>query len=34
MILLTNKPRPVVGLEGYGLSIVERRSIDGVRPAS
>ena len=34
MILLTNKPRPVVGLEGYGLSIVERRSIDGVRTAS
>jgi len=29
MILLTNKPRPVVGLEGYGLSIVERRSIAG-----
>ena len=34
MILLTNKPRPVVGLEGYGLSIVEGRAIDGVRPAS
>ena len=34
MILLTNKSRPVVGLEGYGLSIVERRSINGVRPAS
>jgi 3,4-dihydroxy 2-butanone 4-phosphate synthase/GTP cyclohydrolase II len=34
MILLTNKPRPVVGLEGYGLSIVECRAIDGVRPAS
>jgi 3,4-dihydroxy 2-butanone 4-phosphate synthase/GTP cyclohydrolase II len=34
MILLTNKPRPVVGLEGYGLSIVERRSIDGVRTPS
>ena len=34
MILLTNKPRPVVGLEGYGLSIVERRSIDGVQHAS
>jgi 3,4-dihydroxy 2-butanone 4-phosphate synthase / GTP cyclohydrolase II len=34
MILLTNKPRPVVGLEGYGLSIVERRAIDGVQTAS
>ena len=34
MILLTNKHRPVVGLEGYGLSIVERRSIDGVQTAS
>jgi 3,4-dihydroxy 2-butanone 4-phosphate synthase / GTP cyclohydrolase II len=34
MILLTNKPRPVVGLEGYGLSIVERRSIDGVHSTS
>ncbi|MEQ8249229.1 MAG: 3,4-dihydroxy-2-butanone-4-phosphate synthase [Alphaproteobacteria bacterium] len=34
MILLTNKPRPVVGLEGYGLSIVERRAITGVRSAS
>ena len=34
MILLTNKPRPVVGLEGYGLSIVERRSIDGVQHVS
>ncbi len=34
MILLTNKPRPVVGLEGYGLSIVERRSIAGVRSTS
>ncbi len=29
MILMTNKPRPVVGLEGYGLSIVERYSLVG-----
>ncbi len=34
MILLTNKPRPVVGLEGYGLSIVDRRAIDEMSPAS
>ena len=27
MILMTNKPRPVVGLEGYGLTIVERLSL-------
>ena len=34
MILLTNKPRPVVGLEGYGLSIVDRRAIDDMQSAS
>jgi GTP cyclohydrolase II len=34
MILLTNKPRPVVGLEGYGLSIVDRRAIDDMSAAS
>jgi len=34
MILLTNKPRPVVGLEGYGLSIVDRRAIDDTQSAS
>ena len=27
MILLSNSPRPVVGLEGYGLTIVGQRSI-------
>lgn len=29
MILLSNTRRTVVGLEGYGLNIVEQRSIDG-----
>lgn len=29
MVLLSNAPRPVVGLEGYGLSIVEQRPIPG-----
>jgi len=27
MVLLTNNPRKIVGLDGYGLEIVERRSI-------
>ncbi len=30
MILLSNTPRTLVGLEGYGLNIVEQRPIDGV----
>lgn len=29
MVLLTNRPRTVVGLEGYGLNIVEQRPIEG-----
>jgi GTP cyclohydrolase II len=29
MILLSNTRRTVVGLEGYGLNIVEQRAIDG-----
>jgi len=29
MVLLSNTRRTVVGLEGYGLNIVEQRSIDG-----
>jgi len=29
MILLSNTHRTVVGLEGYGLNIVEQRSIEG-----
>ncbi|MDE2335412.1 MAG: 3,4-dihydroxy-2-butanone-4-phosphate synthase [Rhodospirillales bacterium] len=28
MVLLTNHPRPVVGLEGYGLRIVDQRPIE------
>lgn len=28
MILLSNTPRPVVGLDGYGLSIVGHRSLN------
>jgi 3,4-dihydroxy 2-butanone 4-phosphate synthase/GTP cyclohydrolase II len=27
MVLLSNTPRTIVGLEGYGLSVVERRPI-------
>jgi 3,4-dihydroxy 2-butanone 4-phosphate synthase/GTP cyclohydrolase II len=30
MILLSNTTRTIVGLEGYGLSVVERRPIPGV----
>ena len=30
MVLLSNTPRTIVGLEGYGLNIVARRSIEGV----
>ncbi len=30
MVLLSNTQRTVVGLEGYGLDIVEQRAIDGV----
>jgi 3,4-dihydroxy 2-butanone 4-phosphate synthase/GTP cyclohydrolase II len=29
MILLTNNPRPLVGLEGYGLNVVGWRRIEG-----
>ena len=29
MILLSNTHRNIVGLEGYGLSVVEQRSISG-----
>ena len=29
MVLLTNARRPIVGLEGYGLNIVEHRRIEG-----
>ena len=30
MILLTNSPRTVVGLDGYGLNIVEQRPIPNI----
>ena len=30
MILLTNRRRTVVGLEGYGLNIIEQRPIPNV----
>lgn len=29
MTLITNSNRPIVGLEGYGLEVVSRRSLDG-----
>ena len=32
MVLLTNTPRTIVGLAGYGLKVVERRA--GVRAAT
>jgi 3,4-dihydroxy 2-butanone 4-phosphate synthase/GTP cyclohydrolase II len=30
MILLSNHKRTIIGLEGYGLNVVEQRGIDGV----
>jgi 3,4-dihydroxy 2-butanone 4-phosphate synthase/GTP cyclohydrolase II len=30
MILLSNHKRTIVGLEGYGLNVVEQRGIEGV----
>ena len=30
MILLTNRRRTIVGLEGYGLNIVEQRAIPNI----
>jgi 3,4-dihydroxy 2-butanone 4-phosphate synthase/GTP cyclohydrolase II len=32
MILLSNTPRSIIGLEGYGLTVVERRPISGEPP--
>ncbi len=32
MVLLSNTQRTVVGLEGYGLNIVEQRPIRMARP--
>jgi 3,4-dihydroxy 2-butanone 4-phosphate synthase/GTP cyclohydrolase II len=29
MILLSNHKRTIVGLEGYGLNVVEQRAIEG-----
>ena len=31
MILLSNHPKSIVGLEGYGLTVAETRSIDGTQ---
>jgi 3,4-dihydroxy 2-butanone 4-phosphate synthase/GTP cyclohydrolase II len=28
MILLSNRPRTIVGLEGYGLNVIEQRAIE------
>ena len=28
MILLSNTPKTIIGLEGYGLSVVEQRPIE------
>jgi 3,4-dihydroxy 2-butanone 4-phosphate synthase/GTP cyclohydrolase II len=33
MILLSNHKRHIVGLEGYGLNVVEQRAIEGTDPA-
>ena len=30
MILLSNHPRTIVGIEGYGLNIVDQRPLDGL----
>ena len=32
MVLLSNTRRTLVGLEGYGLNIVDQRPIDGAPP--
>jgi 3,4-dihydroxy 2-butanone 4-phosphate synthase/GTP cyclohydrolase II len=29
MILLTNSKRTIIGLEGYGLTVLDRRPISG-----
>jgi 3,4-dihydroxy 2-butanone 4-phosphate synthase/GTP cyclohydrolase II len=34
MILLTNRPRAIVGLEGYGLNVVGERRIEDIPPTS
>jgi 3,4-dihydroxy 2-butanone 4-phosphate synthase/GTP cyclohydrolase II len=30
MILLSNHPRTIVGIEGYGLNVVDQRPLDGL----
>ena len=30
MVLLSNTQRTIIGLEGYGLTVVEQRPIDGM----
>jgi len=32
MVLLSNHKRNIVGLDGYGLNIVEQRGINGAEP--
>ena len=32
MILLSNTQHTIIGLEGYGLSVVEQRPITGPKP--
>ena len=32
MILLTNRPRAIIGLEGYGLNLIEERRIEDLPP--
>ena len=34
MILMSDTPRQIVGLEGYGLRVVEQRSVDGKKITS
>mgnify|MGYP003633917223 CR=1 FL=1 len=34
MILMSDTPRQIVGLEGYGLRVVEQRSVDGEKVTS
>jgi GTP cyclohydrolase II len=33
MVLLSNTPRTIIGLEGYGLNVVEQRTIESMKVA-